>query len=119
MELQTKQFLDTILDLVDHETQQPIDATFSDVQLTSSDESIFTSTSDVNGDGTVDVVGVGEGTAVLNVKVMATYIDSKLNQEVTNAKEVNVDVTITAPPPEAETTDLVVTFSDPKPVPEG
>lgn len=117
MQLETKQFVDSILSLVDHDTQQPIDATFTNVVLTSSDPSIFTADGDVNGDGTVDVVGVAAGSGTLNVKADATYTDSNTKKEVTVNKEANVDVTITEPAPTAENTDLVVTFGAAQPIP--
>lgn len=115
MTLQTKQFVTAALGLVDHDTQNPIEATFENVALTSSDPSIFTVDTDVNGDGNVDVVGVAPGTATLNVKADVTYEDANTGLSVTASKEANIEVTVTLPP---ETTDLVVTFSDPQPVPD-
>lgn len=117
MELQKQEFVNSILGLVDHETQEPIEASFSNVELTSSDTAIFTADTDVNADGTIDVVGVSVGTATLGVKADATYIDKNTGKEVTASKEATIEVTITEPPIDAETTDLVVTFSAPTPVP--
>jgi hypothetical protein len=116
MELQKQQFVDSILGLVDHDTQAAIPATFANIVLTSSDPAIFTADTDVNNDGTIDVVGVSEGTATLNVKADVTYTDTHTNLEVTASKEANVPVTVTAPPPTAENVDLVVTFSPAQPV---
>lgn len=117
MQLQTKNFMDAILTLVDHDTLDPIQATFANIELTSSDPSIFTTTEDVDADGTVDIVGVAVGTGSLHVKTDVTYTDKNTKLPVTDTKEVDVDVTITEPAPDAEKTDLVVTFSDPKQVP--
>lgn len=117
MELQTQDFVDSILGLEDSDTKAPIDAIFANVVLTSSDPSIFTADTDVDADGTLDIVGVAEGTATLNVKADATYIDGNTQQSVTASKEANVDVTVTKPAPGAENTDMVVSFGTPKPVP--
>ncbi len=116
MQLETQQFVDSILGLVDHDTQEAIPATFANIVLTSSDPAIFTADTDVNADGTIDVVGVSEGNATLNVKADVTYTDKNTGKEVTKAKEANVPVTVTLPPPSEENTDLVVTFSTPQPV---
>lgn len=115
MQLEKQKFVNSILGLVDKTTQEAISATFSNVVLESSDPSIFTADTDVNADSQIDVVGVSEGEATLNVKADATYVNS-LGEEVTTPEEANVTVTITAPPPEANETDLVVTFSDPQKV---
>jgi len=117
MQLQKQEFVNSILGLVDHETQAPIEATFSNIELTSSDTAIFTADSDVDADGTIDIVGVAPGTATLGVKADVKYIDGKTGEEVTASKEATIDVTITEPLIDAETTDLVVSFSAPKPVP--
>lgn len=117
MELLKQQFADTILKIVDHATGAPIDATFENVVLESSDPAVFTCTNDVNNDGKVDVVGVAEGTATLNVSVDATYIDGNTGQSVTKTKTASLQVTVSAPPPEAQSTDLVVTFTAPEAVP--
>jgi hypothetical protein len=116
MELNTKEFVDSILALEDTDTKAPIDATFANIVLTSSDPTIFTADTDVNADGTIDIVGVAEGTATLNVKADATYIDGNTKQSVTATKEANIPVTVHAPLPGAENTDLVVTFSPAQPV---
>lgn len=110
MEFNVKEFVDTNLALVDHDTQAPIDATFANITLTSSDTSVFTCDSDVNADGITDVLGIAEGSATLTVTADATYTDSKTGLVVTGNKSVDVPVTITAPAPTAENTDLVVTF---------
>lgn len=117
MELKTKNFMDSILTLVDSDTRNPIQATFSNIELTSSDPAIFTASDDVDADGTVDIVGVAAGSGTLHVKADATYTDSKTGKETTQTKEVDVDITVTEAAPDAENTELVVTFSDPKVVP--
>lgn len=114
MELQIKDFVDANLGLVDHDTQAAITATFANIVMTSSDPTIFTVDSDVDTDGTMDVVGVAVGTATLTVSADVSYNDSKTGLDVTANKTVDVPVTITASP---ESADLVVTFSAPKPVP--
>jgi len=114
MQLDKQTFASTILTLVDHETQEPInDVVFSETVLTSSDESIFTVT-DVDADGTVDILGVSEGSATLNVKTKASYINS-IGESVTTDEEADVEVNVTTPPPGANETDLVVTFGPPQP----
>jgi hypothetical protein len=117
MELQTQDFVDSILALEDTDTHAAIDATFANIVLTSSDPTIFTADSDVDADGTLDIVGIAPGTASLNVKADATYTDANTQQSVTAPKEANVDVTVSKPAPGAENTDMLVTFGTPKPVP--
>lgn len=117
MQLDTQKFVDAMLALVDHATGNPIDATFSNIVLTSSDAAIFTADSDVDADGTIDVVGVSVGDASLNVTADATYTDPNTNEVVTVNKSADVPVTISEPAPGAIETDLVVTFSAPQPVP--
>ncbi len=115
MQLDKQSFASTILTLVDHETGEPItDVVFSDIILTSSDENVFT-VLDVDVDGTADILGVTEGSATLNVKTKASYVNS-IGDDVTTDEEANVDVTVTAPQPGANETDLVVTFGPPQPV---
>jgi len=116
MTLNTKEFVDSVLALEDSDTKQSISATFANIVLTSSDPSIFTADTDVNADGTIDIVGVSTGLASLNVKADATYTDSNTGKEVTASKEANIDITVSEPAPGAENTDLVVSFSDPKSV---
>ncbi len=115
MELNAKEFVDSILGLVDHDTQESIDATFANITLGSSDSSIFTTDTDVDADGVLDIVGVSEGTATLTVTADATYTDKNTGKEVTANKTATIDVTVHAALPGAENTDLVVTFSAPKP----
>lgn len=117
MNLEKQKFADTILTIVDHATGTPIDATFENVVLESSDPAVFTCTTDVNNDGKVDLVGVSEGTASLNVTADATYVDGNTGETVTKTKTASVPVTITAPPPEAQSTDLIVTFTAAEAVP--
>lgn len=117
MELPVKDFLDTNLSLEDSDTKAAIIATFANIKLTSSDPSIFTTDTDVNTDGTADVVGVAAGTAQLNVTADATYTDSNTGKEVTKSKNATIDVTVTAPAPTDENTDLVVTLTNAQPVP--
>lgn len=114
MQLEIQKFVDSILGLVDHDTQQPIDATFTNVTLTSSDVNVFTADTDVNNDGTADIAGVAEGSADLKVTADATYIDSNTGQETTQSKEATVSITVTKPLPGAENTDLVVSFTNPQ-----
>lgn len=117
MELNQKKFVDSILQLVDHDTQAPIEATFSDIVLESSDTEIFT-IGDVNADGVLDLVGVKAGIATLNVSASATYVDANTGETVTKTKTAAVPVTVNAPAPDAENTDLVVSFTAAQDVPE-
>lgn len=116
MQLEKQSFVSTILALIDSDTQEVITSTFSNVVLTSSDPAIFTADTDVNADAQIDIIGVSEGVATLNVKADATYVDANTGQEITKPEEANVDVTVSAPPPTAQNTDLVVTFTNPQPV---
>lgn len=117
MELNTQEFVDTMLALENSADQTKVDATFANVVLTSSDPTIFTADKDVNADGTLDIVGVAVGTASLNVTADATYTDPNTSEVITANKSADIQVTITAPPPGAINTDLVVTFSDPSATP--
>ncbi len=114
--LDSKQFVEEILALENTDTKAAISATFANVKLLSSDVSIFTCDTDVNADGTLDIVGIAPGTATLTVTADATYTDANTGQPVTASKSATVDVTVNKPLPGAENTDLVVTFSDPKAV---
>lgn len=117
MQLNKQQFVDTILALVNSETQEPVaGATFSNIQLASSDPNIFTADTDPNNDGITDVVGVNEGIATLNVKADVNYIDPNTGNGVNASKEANVEVTVQAAPPGAINTDMIVTFSEAQPV---
>lgn len=116
MKLQTKEFVDTLLGLINHDTQKPIDAKFTNIVLLSSNPAIFTASTDINADGKIDIVGVSVGKASLTVTADVTYLDANTSLEVTASKSAVVDVEITAPAPTAENTDLVVTFTAPAPV---
>lgn len=105
--LNVSQFLDGNLGLVDHATQQPIAATFTNETFVSGDETIFTASEPA--DDQVEITGVAEGTADLTVSADCTYIDSNTGQEVTKNKSVVIPVTITKAVSEEET-DLVVNF---------
>ena len=105
--LNTKQFLDGKLALVDHITGQPIEAVISNEQFASSDESVFTTTQPE--DDTVEVTGVSVGTAQLTVTADCTYTDANTGEQFTKSKSINIDVEITQPISEEET-DLVVNF---------
>lgn len=101
-------FVPGVLGLVDHTTGNVVAATFANELFTSSDESIFTAVQD--GDDTVDITGVAEGSANLNVSADATYTDGNTGKEVTVNKSVVIPVTVTKPI-EGEETDLVVNFA--------
>jgi len=117
MDLNVKEFVDSILALEDTDTKAAINATFANIVLASSDPSIFTCDTDVNADGTLDITGIAEGTATLTVTADATYTDSNTGQSVTASKSATIGVTVHAPLPGAENTDMVVTFSAPQPNP--
>lgn len=114
MQLEIQKFVDSILGLVDHDTQQPIDATFTNVTLTSSDVNILTADTDVNNDGVVDIAGVAPGDVTLDVSADATYTDSNTGQQVTATKTASIGITVTKPLPGAENVDLVVSFTNPQ-----
>lgn len=115
MQLETQKFVDSILSLVDHDTQQPIEgATFSNIILTSSDPLILTADTDVDNDGIVDIAGVSPGEVTLNVKADVAYLDANTGEQVNATKEANVAITVTKPLPGAQNTDLVVSFTNPQ-----
>lgn len=116
MQLDKQKFVDTVLALVNHETQEPVSATFANIVLSSSDPNIFTSDTDPNNDGIIDVVGVNEGTAILTVTADAGYTDPNTKEAKTVSKTATIDVTVSAPPPGAIETDMIVTFSEPQQV---
>lgn len=113
--LDLKTFVDTVLALEDTDTKAPITATFANVVLTSSDPTIFTADTDANADGTIDIVGVAAGTATLTVTADASYTDGNTGKAVTANKSATIDVTVTAPLPGDENTDMIVSFSAPTP----
>ena len=113
MRLDKKTFVDAQLALFKAGTEEQIDATFSNVVLTSSDSSIFTADTDVDSDGTIDIVGVSVGTAILTVAADAEWLDN--GETVKQPKTVDVEITVEAPIPGE--TDLQVSFSAAKPVP--
>ena len=117
MQLNTQEFVDAMLALENSDTHDKVDATFANIVLTSSDPTIFTADTDVNADGTLDIVGVAVGSASLNVKADATYTDPNTQAVITANKSADIAVTISAPPPGAINTDLVVTFDTPQPTP--
>lgn len=112
MKLKKQQFVEAKLGLVDAVTLQPIEATFSDVTLTSSDESIFI-IKDADGDGDPDLEGIGSGTAKLKVSAVVTWFDNNGEKHV-DGKEADVDITVEF---DAQTTKLVVSFTDPADIP--
>lgn len=116
MQLTKKAFTDANLALKDSDTGNPIEATFGDLQMSSSDTGIFTADSDVDGDGTIDIVGVGVGSADLTVSASVSYQDPKNGQQVNITKTTVITVTVEAG--EGANTEMVVTLSDPKPVPD-
>lgn len=113
-QLNVNEMLVGTLGLVNHQTQQPITATFANVTVTSSDPTIFTTALDASGNVDVDGVAVGSGT--LTISADATYVDPATGATVTFTKLLTVSVTIS---PAATATDLVVTFGAPQPIPAG
>lgn len=119
MKINQQEFANARLGLVDSETKLPVEgATFADISLRSSDEGIFTVSTDVNADGELDVVGVAPGEAKLFAKATVSYTDANTNQPVTKVVETAVDVVVSEPAPDAQSTELVVTFTEPAKVPE-
>ena len=115
MEIIVKDFADTHLALVDHLTQAPIVATISNIVLLSSDPTIFATGTDVVS-GLADIIGVAIGAASLKVTADVEYTDILTNLLVKGSKSADVPVTVTAPLPTAENTDLIVTFGTPAPI---
>jgi len=113
-QLNVNELLVGTLGLVDHATQQPITATFTNVSVSSSDTSIFTASLD--GSGNVDVDGISAGSGTLSISADATYVDPATQATVTFTKVLTVSVTVS---PATTATDLVVTFGTPQPIPGG
>lgn len=112
MKLKKQQFVEAQLGLVDAETEQPIEATFSDVVLTSSDETIFI-IKDADGDGDPDLEGIGSGSAKLKVGAVATWFDKNGDKHV-DGKEAEVDILVEF---DTQNAKLVVSFTDPANIP--
>lgn len=112
MKLKKQQFVEAKLGLVDADTEQPIEAEFSEVTLTSSDESIFI-IKDADGDGDSDLEGISSGTAKLKVSAVVTWFDKNGEKHV-DGKEAEVDITVEF---DAQNTKLVVSFTDPADIP--
>jgi len=103
------EFVVATLGLVDHTTQEVVEATFSNPQNSSSNEAVVTV------DAENKLVAVGEGTADVTLQSDVTYTDANTSQNVTATKSQVVTVTITVPPVPQEV-DLVVSFSEAQPV---
>lgn len=110
LSLNKNEFVNTHLALKDSVTGDPIEATFTDIVLTSSDESIVTCNTDTDNDGNVDVKGINPGEASINVSALALYTNSN-NDPVSETKTVSVPVTVSQPA--ADETELVVSFTAP------
>jgi hypothetical protein len=115
MNLLIKTFVDAVLGLVDHDTNAPITATFANTTYASDNPAVFTCNTDVNADGTLDVVGVAAGNANLHVETDATYTDGNTNQSVTVHLSKDIPMTVTAPA--GENVDLTVNFTAAQPTP--
>lgn len=109
LQLNVGQFVVGTLGLVDHNTQQPVQATFSNPSNSSNDENVATV------DSNNKVVGVGEGSTTVTFRSDVVYTDANTGQTVSTTKSVDVVVTVTLPPTPQEV-DLVVTFSPAQPV---
>ncbi len=116
MKLKPNEFVDSILQLVDKAQNPVTGATFSNIVLTSSDEAVFTTNTDVNSDGQVDIVGVAIGTADLNVTCDVSYTDPSTGDSVSTSKTATVNITVAASANPDDTT-LVVSFTDAAAVP--
>ena len=115
MKLKPNEFVDSILSLVDSSQNPVTDAVFSNIVLASSDEAVFTTSTDVNSDGQVDIVGVSVGTADLNVSCDVAYTDPATQEQVNTSKTATVNITV-AMPADPNATTLVVSFTDAAPV---
>jgi len=103
------EFVVGTLSLVDHNTQQPVSALFSNPQNSSSDENVVTV------DSNNKLVAIGVGQAVVTIKSDVDYTDSNTGYPVHTTKSVEVNVTVSVAPTPQET-DLVVTFSPAQPI---
>lgn len=117
MKLNVQQFVNAKLGLIDSDTKEVIETQFENIQLSSSDEAVFTVSTDVNADGELDLVGIAPGTADLKVEAVAKYTDKNTNQPVVAGKDATVSITVSQPEPGAENTELVVSFTDAADVP--
>lgn len=113
MQVEQNKWASVTPQLVDHNTQTPIQASFSDIQLESSNSSIF-KIEDVNGDGYQDIVGVSLGVAVLKYQTDATYIDANTGQSTIQHKEIEEEITVIEEVV-AQETDLKLNISDSQP----
>jgi len=118
MQVKVKDFLIANLGIVNHETQEAIDALFANETFLSADDSIVgVSLDPSDGPDTAvldfDVKAVGE--VELTVDVDATYVAPGINEQVTRHKQVKITMTVTAPVEEGAT-DLVLNFGPAKPV---
>jgi hypothetical protein len=106
--LNVQEFVTSTLGLVDHVTQAPVDATFSNQANTSDNEAVAT----VDPSGRVSAASAG--TANITFTADASYTNS-LGAPVTETKSVLVAVTVSEVVV-ANGTDLIVTFSAPQTV---
>lgn len=116
MQLPINRYMKENLTLVDHATQQPIDAFWYNIELISSDPNIF-SVEDVDNDGYADIKGISVGTAILTVNADASYTDGNTHENVIRPKTATIDVTVTEPGPEEQQTDMIITLSNPQVLP--
>jgi hypothetical protein len=110
LSIDKNKFANTHLALKETESGDPVEATFTDIVLTSSDESIVTCNEDTDSDGNVDVKGIAVGEASVNVSATASYTNSN-GDVVSESKTASVAVTVTQPA--ADGTELVVSFTAP------
>lgn len=113
MKLNKHQYVDAVFALQDDKGNS-IEATFSEINLESSDESVF-KISDVDGDGNVDIVPVGTGTASLKASAVVSYTDPATGNPIVAGKDAElVEIQVE---PDATLTKLVVSFTDRKDIP--
>lgn len=109
LKFQVGQFVVGTLGLVDHNTQEVVEATFSNPQNSSSDENVVTVDADNK------LVAVAEGTADVTLQSDVEYTDANTGNSVHTTKSVVVNVTVNAAVLPQEV-DLVVSFSEPQTV---
>lgn len=94
------------LSLLD-DANQPITATFANINLTGIDGSVFTAATD--GSTEVTITPVAVGTQTLSISADVSYVDVNLGQTTVN-KGVTVDIAVVAAP-QLQATVLSINFA--------
>ena len=114
MKLNKHQFTEALLSLVNEETNEPIETTFSNVKFESSDEAVF-KIEDADSDGDLDVIPVGPGVATLLVSAVCSYTDPNNGEPIVAGKDADpVEITVINDP---ASTKLKATLTDARELP--